>query len=289
MINLLFCGNHAVFDGVLTCLLSALNRSDTQEPYNVYILTMDVSRIKPNYTPILDEQIVCLEKTMQKFNPESRVHKVDVTAFYEEYFAYCPNEGAYCSPYTLIRLFADLIEGMPDKFLYLDIDIMFNRDIKMLYDIDIEDVEYAAARDHYGKYLVNPNYINAGVMLFNLKKAKETGLFVKAREWIQKKKLTFADQSAIIRSTTKKKMLKQRFNDQKFLHKHTVVRHFSKRLFWLPYPHTDNIKQWHVDKVHKVFKYHVFDDIFLQYKQIKEEYRQAEIDKQKQEECMEKR
>ena len=56
-------------------------------------------------------------------------------------------------------------------------------------------------------------------------------------------------------------MLPQKFNDQKFLHDHTVVRHFSKRLFWLPYPHTDNIKQWHIEKVHKVFKYHQFDDI----------------------------
>ena len=82
----------------------------------------------------------------------------------------------------------------------------------------------------------------------------------------------FADQSALIRSTTKKKMLKQRFNDQKYLHKNTVVRHFSKRLFWLPYPHTDNIKQWHVEKVHKVFRYHTFDDILNEYLALKAEF-----------------
>ena len=83
-----------------------------------------------------------------------------------------------------------------------------------------------------------------------------------------KKKLTFADQDAIYKSTIRKKMLPQRFNDQKFLHKRTVVRHFSKRLFWLPYPHTDNIKQWHIDKVHSVFKYRQFDDIFEEYLRI---------------------
>ena len=71
-------------------------------------------------------------------------------------------------------------------------------------------------------------------------------------------------------------MLPQRFNDQKFLHKNrTVVRHFSKRLFWLPYPHTDNIKQWHVDKVHKVFKYHQFDDIYEKYFKLKEEFEKS--------------
>ena len=102
---------------------------------------------------------------------------------------------------------------------------------------------------------------------------KQTGLLERARELIRQKKLTFADQSAIIRSTTKKKMLPQKFNDQKFLHKHTVVRHFSKRLFWLPYPHTANIKQWQVDKVHKIFRYTQFDDILDEYTKLIEEYR----------------
>ena len=190
---------------------------------------------------------------------------IDVTDFYKEHFSGCPNETAYCSPYTLIRLFADLIPEIPDKLLYLDADIMFNRDVHLLYDTDISAVEYAACPDHYGKYLIQPHYINAGVLLFNMKKARETGLFEKARGWIKKKKLVFADQSALIRSTSKKKVLPQRYNDQKFLHKHTVVRHFSKRLFYLPYPHTENIKQWQIDKVHKKFRYHQFDDIYQEY------------------------
>ena len=149
---------------------------------------------------------------------------------------------------------------------------MFNRDARLLYDIDVSDYEYAAANDHYGKYLIRYDYINAGVLLLNMKTIRKTGLFEKARELIRTKKLTFADQSAIIRSTTKKKLLPQKFNDQKFLHKSTVVRHFSKRLFWLPYPHTDNIKQWHVEKVHKVFKYKCFDDIYEDYFKYKELY-----------------
>lgn len=229
---------------------------------------MDVSRINGNYIPVTDEQIELLRSVVRRYNPESDVVKTDVTALYEREFKFCPNEGAYCSPYTLIRLFADLVD-MPDKLLYLDADVMFNRDITLLYDTDVSDFEYAAARDHYGKFLINPNYINAGVLLFNMKRAKETGLFSKARELIKTKKLVFADQSALIRSTVKKKMLPQRFNDQKFLHKRTVVRHFSKRLFYLPYPHTDNIKQWHIEKVHKIFRYHAFDDIYEEYENIK--------------------
>ena len=263
--NLLFCGNSKVFDGVLTCLLSIVKRTTENVRLNVFLFTMDVSRIKADYVPITDAEVDFLQNILRKYNLKSTVKKVDVTQLYEENFAGSPNETAYCSPYTLIRLFADLIPEIPDKVLYLDADIMFNRDARLLYDIDVTDYEYAAANDHYGKYLIRYDYINAGVLLLNMKKIRQTGLFEKARKLICTKKLVFADQSAIIRSTTRKKLLPQKFNDQKFLHKHTVVRHFSKRLFWLPYPHTDNIKQWQVDKVHKVFRYHAFDDIYEEY------------------------
>lgn len=267
--NILFSGNSKVFDGVLTCALSILKRTETKEPFTFYIMTMDVSHLKPEYLPIDAKCIAFLDTVVKKYNEHNRVIKLDVTDFYMKEFSACPNEQCYCSPYTLLRLFIDMIPDIPDKILYLDIDIMFNRDISLLYNQDLADCEYAAARDHYGKYLLNPNYINAGVLLFNMNKARETGLFEKARNLIKTKKMLFADQDAIYRSTTKKKMLPQRFNDQKFLHKHTVVRHFSKRLFYLPYPHTDNIKQWHVSKMYRTFKYDCFDDIIYEYMYLK--------------------
>ena len=272
MVNILFCGNIGVFDGMLTTALSLVKRTESKEPFCFHLFTMDVSHLKDNYVPITARQVEFFERTVKSYNPENQVKLFDVTDLYMQHFSGCPNEGAYCSPYTLIRLFADLIDGIPDKLLYLDIDLLFQRDVHLLYDIDINSYEYAAARDHYGKYILNPNYINAGVILFNMKECRKTGLFEKARAWIKRKKLTFADQSAIIRSTTRRKMLPQRFNDQKFLHPHTVVRHFSKRLFYLPYPHTDNIKQWHVERVHKVFGYHQFDDILNEYLSLKEKF-----------------
>ena len=268
MVNILFCGNDGVFDGFLTCALSLMMRTKSEEPFAFYIFTMELTRIDKRFTAIPEEHIELLERTVKRYNPLNTLKVIDVTDLYERELAHCPNEGAYCSPYTLIRLLADLVDGMPDKLLYLDADIMFNRDVHLLYDIDISGVEYAAARDHYGKYLLYPNYVNAGVLLFNMKLARKNGLFEKARNELRRKKFLFADQTALIHSTTKKKLLPQRFNDQKFLHRHTVVRHFSKRLFWLPYPHTENIKQWQIDKVHGVFKYHQFDDILEEYSAI---------------------
>ena len=265
MKNVMFCGNDKVFSGMLTCILSILKRTKSKEPFCFYVFTMDVSHIKPEYKEVSEKQISFLQKVVQEYNEANTVVKVDVNEFYQKEFASCPNESAYCSPYTLIRLLADMVPGLPDKILYLDADIMFNREIELLYDIDIEGYEYAAARDHYGKYLLNPNYINAGVLLLNMKEIRKTGLFVKGRELLRTKKLLFSDQDAIYKSTTKKLMLPQRYNDQKFLWKHTIIRHFSKRLFYLPYPHTENIKQWNVSKIHRVFKYDQFDDILFEY------------------------
>lgn len=272
MKNILFSGNVKVFDGMLTCMLSIFKRTKSKEPYNFYIFTMDVSHIKPDYIPVSDKQVEFLQQIANDYNPDNLVTKIDVTDIYMEEFDNCPNENAYCSPYTLLRLFADKIPEIPDKLLYLDVDILFNREPELLYDVDVEGYEYAAARDHYGKYLLNPNYINAGVLLFNMKEIRKTGLFEKARHLIKTKKLLFADQDAVYRSTTRKKMLPQKYNDQKFLHKTTIVRHFSKRLFYLPYPHTDNIKQWEVGKIHRVFRYDQFDDILFEYIYLKRKF-----------------
>ena len=272
MKNILFSGNVKVFDGMLTCMLSIFKRTKSKEPYNFYIFTMDVSHIKPDYIPVSDKQVEFLQQIARDYNPDNLVTKIDVTDIYMEEFDNCPNENAYCSPYTLLRLFADKIPEIPDKLLYLDVDILFNREPELLYDVDVEGYEYAAARDHYGKYLLNPNYINAGVLLFNMKEIRKTGLFEKARHLIKTKKLLFADQDAVYRSTTRKKMLPQKYNDQKFLHKTTIVRHFSKRLFYLPYPHTDNFKQWEVGKIHRVFRYDQFDDILFEYIYLKRKF-----------------
>lgn len=273
MINVLFCGNDKVFDGILTCALSILKRTGSEEPFTFYVYTMDVSHIRPQFLALSEEQTAFLDEVVKRYHPENRVVRIDVRAIYDRVLAHSPNEESKYSPYAMLRLLADLSEGMPDKLLYLDADLMLNRDIRLLYDIDVDGYEYACARDHYGKYLIHPNYINSGVLLLNLRKIRETGLFEKARATLREKKLLFPDQSAIRMNTTRKKMLPQKFNDQKYLHRHTVVRHFSKRLFWLPYPHTENIKQWQIERVRKVFRYHQFDDIYEEYLTLLNEYK----------------
>lgn len=271
MINILLCGNKKVFDGALTELISITNR--TKESINCYIFTMDATRLKPEYLPIEDEQIEFLNEVVKSKNNENKVTKVDVTDIYEREFKGSSNENAYCTPYTLLRLLADLVDGMPEKLLYLDIDMMADDDIAKLYNIDIEGYEYAAVKEKYGSWFIRPDYINAGMLLLNMKEIKNTGLLEKARQKIKTKKMLFADQDAIFWSTTKKKILPGIYNEQaKFNKKDTVICHFCKRLLLKPYPRIENFKQWNVEEVHKVLKCHVFDDDLNEYLKLKEIY-----------------
>lgn len=281
MINILLCGNKKVFDGALSELISITNK--TKEPICCYIFTMSITRLKPEYISITDEQVDFLNYVIKMKNKDNKVIKIDVSDIYDKEFNGSKNETAYCTPYTLLRLLADLIPEIPDKLLYLDIDMMANKDIKELYDVDVEDYEYAAVKEKYGSWLIKHDYINAGMLLMNMKKIRETGLLAKARDLIKRKKLPFADQDAVFWSTTSKKILPRKFNEQsKFNRKDTVICHFCKRLMWLPYPHTENYKQWNIDEIHKELKCYTFDEDLEEYKKYKKEFEEnKKIEKEK--------
>lgn len=271
MINILLCGNKKVFDGALSELISICNR--TKEPITCYIFTMDVSRINKDFVCIEDKQIEFLNEVVQEKKKGNKVIKIDVTNLYETEFSNCKNENAYCTPYTLLRLLADKIENMPDKLLYLDIDMMANDDISKLYNIDISNYEYAAVKEKYGSVFLWTDYINAGMLLLNMKKIKETGLLEKARKLIKKRKFLFADQTAIYMATDTNLLIPRKFNEQSsFNRRDTVICHFCKRLMWKPYPHTENYKQWNVQQVHDELHCYCFDKDLEEYLKLKQEY-----------------
>lgn len=70
-----------------------------------------------------------------------------------------------------------------DKILYLDVDMIIQRDLSELYHIDLEDNYVAAVKDMQGMVLEQhhirnglENYFNAGMMLLNLKKMREDNI-----------------------------------------------------------------------------------------------------------------
>ena len=272
MISLLYCGNDKVFRGLLISLLSVA--AHTTGPLDVSLVTMDLTEKNPAFRPLTEEHRAFLEETLRAYHAESRVTRYDITEMFLAEMAESPNLGTVYTPYTLCRLFCDKLP-MPDRVLYLDTDTAAIGDIRPLFTYDMNGCEFAGVLDYLGKVFINPRYINAGVLLLDLAKIRETGFFERARRLVASKKMPFPDQDAVNRLAKKKCFLPRGFNEQRRMRKDTVIRHFSKSIRWLPFYHTVNIKPWEIERLHEVYHTYEFDDVLAVYEQKYAEWEKA--------------
>ena len=267
MINLMFCGNQ--FDGVLIALLSILKH--TNEELTVYMLTMDLTDIKEKYKPITQEQAELAEKILKKKNKNNKFILIDCTKLYKDLMKKNKNSKTHYTPYIFLRLFSDKIKELPDKVLYLDSDLVIYKDIKEVYDYDVTDYDIACSRDFLGRFFINAHYKNSGVLLMNLKRMRKNKCLEKAREMCMNRKMALPDQTALNESCEKILELPDNCNEQNKRKEDTIIRHFSMRLKWFPYPGFQNYKPWHVDDVHKHYKIFDYDDIIEEWRKVKNE------------------
>lgn len=269
MINILYCGNSGVFDGMLLSVLSVAKY--TKHPVHVFILTMDLTDFDAKFTPISDKQAAHIEKILKGHWEQNELTLIDGTEMFKEKMQNCVNMGSSYTPYTLLRLILDELPDIPEKIIYMDTDTMAHGDVAELFDIDVSEYEFAGVVDYLGKFFIKRDYINAGVLLLNLKKIKETGLFAVARKACCEKKMAFPDQDAINHNVTYKLIIDTKFNSQRRLCDDTVIQHFSKSIRWFPFFHTINVKPWQIDDVHKRLKIFAYDDIFEEFMRCKKE------------------
>lgn len=269
-ISVCYSGNKRVFPGLLLSVLSLAKFTD--RPLHVYALTMDLHEVDPSFIPFSEEQIAVLDAVLKEKNPESTAIRIDVSEKFRAELADGKNTENFYTPYTLLRLYMDGFEMFPDKIVYLDIDTMCASDIGQLYDVDLGDAEYGAVLDHMGKFWINRHYCNAGVLLLNLARIRETKLFARAREYVYTHKMMMPDQTALHRLCTKRVYLPRRFNEQRDLRDDTVVKHFCRGIRWVPFFHIYNYKQWERDKVHKKLKIFYFDDLYEKFDALAAKY-----------------
>lgn len=275
----MFAGNYKVYDGILIASISILKHC--KEPITAYILTMDLTEQNPENKALSKENIARLDALYKETNKDSKVIAVDVKDAFLKELDTSPNKESFYTPYALLRLLAEGVDVIPDKVLYLDADIVANGNIAELYNIDVDKYEIAGVRDYYGKFFFYPRYLNSGVLLMNMKKIRETKLLSRAMALCNRKKVFLPDQTAINKYAKKKLILKSRFNEQKNLREDTVIRHFSMTLKFFPKFKKQNIKPWHVDKVHDILGIHQFDDILDRWQEIIAEDKKASEAKSK--------
>lgn len=108
---------------------------------------------------------------------------------------------------TMYRLLLPSLLPDCDKCLYLDGDILVTGDMSELFDIDMEGYYVGGVRDIEADICIKKfdydctppdceNYINAGLLLMNLRLMREDGIEQKFMEYAGKK-LMFADQDIV--------------------------------------------------------------------------------------------
>jgi len=264
--NIVYAGNKKVFDGLLISVLSVIE--NTSRPINFFVLTLDLLDLSPDYLGISEEEIEIIRREIMKKNPQNTIKRIDVTNEFNLSLRKSKNLINRYTPYALLRLLIDCIPEITNKTLYLDVDTVVNRNLDELFQIDISKYEFAASRDRYGRFFFNPNYCNTGMLLLNVEKIRETGLFKKVIDLLEKKEVFLSDQTGINRMAKKKKVLPRRFNEQKKVRKDTVIRHFSMQFRVFPKFHFVNIKPWNIQQVHQVYHCHEFDHILANYQRI---------------------
>ncbi len=255
--NVLFCADSGLCQGIFLSALSL--RKNTREALDIYILTASVgshSAIGQSFKEELERALSC------------RVVLLDISSVFEGYLPLA-NMNTRFTPLCMLRLFADVVPEIPDKILYLDADVLCRGDFSDLYNTDISDCEIAGVPDRYGKWffgnIFKHDYLNSGVLVMNVKKIRESGLFGKCRTLCRDKKMFMPDQSAL-NALARKRKVDGKYNCQGKIRKDTVFKHFTTFFKFFPYIRAVTVKPWQEDRLHEELKIFEFDDILNEYK-----------------------
>lgn len=260
--NILFCGDENVCEGIFLSSMSVCKNVNCG--VNFYILTASID----NHIAIPQSFSEMLESTLKQQNQDNKVTLLDIGDIFGSYLP-TANMQTRFTPFCMLRLFADLIPQIPDKILYLDTDVLCRKDFSRLYNMNIDAFEIAGVPDRYGRWffgnILKHNYLNSGVLLLNMKRIRQSGLFKKCREMCRDKKMFMPDQTALNKLSVKCKLPKK-YNEQGKIKNDTVFKHFTTFFKFFPYFRVVTVKPWHIDKLHNKLKIFEFDDILQEYK-----------------------
>lgn len=266
--NILYCGDNNITNGLIISILSLIKHTD--EELNIYVLTMKYEK----YKPLSKNVIKVLDKKLKEKNKNSKINLIDIT---NKVIKCLPtaNLSTRFTPYCMLRLYADKVDELPSKILYLDNDVVALKDFTDFYNLDITNYDIAGVFDYYGshiyrKKIIIKDYLNSGVLLMNLDRIKENNLFEKCRIRCRDKEMLLPDQEAINTYCSKKLIVNRIYNEQHKTTNKTVFRHYTTTFKFFPKVRTQTIKPWMEDELHNILKDYRIDDILEEYKKIKD-------------------
>ena len=269
--NIVFCGDANIRDGVLTSVLSLLRFQNL--PLNVTIATASI-RVDGQTFGAVDEAFAAqLDALLRTERPGSSARLIDLTKPFTEQPP-TANLHTRFTPCCMLRLYLDLVPELAGRVLYLDNDVLCHGPIAELETLDMRGAEIAGVLDRYGRWLFHHeprcwDYLNSGVLLMDMDRIRATGLLKRCRALCAQKQMFMPDQSALNKLSQRKLQLPRRFNEQLRLQPNTVFQHFSTRFgpFGLV-----NVKPWQIERMHSELKTHAYDDVLKRYQRLRSQF-----------------
>lgn len=174
------------------CIQVAFGLYDKTGKYTLFVGTVIQSVLENTLSKVCFH--IFHDNTLNRTNKEKLIQTVGEFGSYIQFHEVNPadfeveNEAIkHFTIGTLFRLVIPRVLMDLDKIIYLDADLLVNRDIKELWDIDIAGYSLAAVKDAWYKDLaifpefvkrqegLADRYFNAGVLLMNLSFIRNTG------------------------------------------------------------------------------------------------------------------
>ncbi|WP_082409412.1 glycosyltransferase [Secundilactobacillus paracollinoides] len=269
-LDILYCGDDHMFSGLIISILSLTKHA--QEPLNIYILTGQLYNRHQQFQALTDDHAAFLNQLVKRENVDSGVTKIDITTQFEADLPKA-NINTLFTPYSMLRLYSDLVPQFSDRILYLDADVVCRRPFEDFYHQSLAGTDFVGVLDHYGRWFFHHqqrafDYINSGMLLMNLDMIRQDKLLARCRECCRKWPMIMPDQSAMNKLAKHKAFAPEKYNEQQDVQSDTVFQHFSTRWKLWPIVHTVSVKPWEVDKVHQQLHLHEYDDILAEYQEI---------------------
>ena len=255
-------------------ILSLLMRTPKNTIYNIYIMTIRYEGV----TPFPEKTAEFLNKLVKKYSSKSFVRLIDASEVFKRNLPK-KNMGSYFTPCSMLRLYMTKVPEIArlDRILYMDYDVVCRGDLSEFYNMNLDGIEAVGVLDIYGRRwyhyhgLFKQDYMNSGVMLFNIPECIKTKMFEKAIELCVKKWMMLADQAALNKAINVRKLVERKFNEQEERPREdTVLHHFSNNFKFWPYFRVQKVKPFEIDKVHSVLNITEYDDILCEYDRLKQ-------------------
>jgi len=221
--------NYSKYAGVV--LASVLKSADDKDNICAYILDGDISQENKDKINSLKEIKNC----------EINFIKIDNTLF-EDYSSVKTNKYISIATYYRLKL-SELLPNV-DRVIYLDCDVIVNKSLKELFCSDLDGFAIGGVSDiNKRRVRKNPGYVNAGMLVMDLKTIREQNIESEFLEWTKEHidTIKLGDQEIINEVLKGKiKILNERWNVQSsnfvnrssYTHYPYIIHFVSKRKPW---------------------------------------------------------